>query len=518
MFLFRWLWNGLRWLFGLLVPLYANVKVLPQKPWLRTGLRVFVIAAILAGLTFLNYWLDLERLLRVPYPLLRQIWLPLVFVLAYLLVLIAFRLWNLLGPDPTPSPYPEIETAWRISLRRLERANIDLANTPVFLVLGGCTGSLEHVFAATLHPNLQRHTPRSLDAPLQVFGSSEGVFVCCPEISLSAKVARMLATPAECETDPDTAPDQTDQVQTDPFAALLRLQEPDKARTGATPGGRAEASGPLWDDDTCSPALPRVAALLSDNDTRRQCRLQLLYLCQLIKQSRSDLLPINGVLVLIPTLVLENPAIAQQYGAIWRNDWDIASEVLGVQCPLVLAVCDLHQLRGAAAFIARLSEAQRQLGLGQAFPLMPDLPPNAAVQQRNQSLQWLGQTFFPTLINALMRLDDPSNAQLLLFLYEVCQRTEQLPACVDAALPPLVDPPLRYAGTWLIANGPDAETLQGFAAPPLDRLIQLQSYSVWSSSTLQRDQQLKQLAQLGLIGLATIVLVAAAIGVWSLLR
>jgi hypothetical protein len=518
MFLFRWLWNGLRWLFGLLVPLYDSVKVLPQKPWLRVILRVLVIVAILAGLTFLNYWLDLEQLLRVPYPLLRQIWLPLVFVLAYLLVLIAFRLWQLLGPDPTPSPYPEIEAAWRVSLRRLERANVNLASTPVFLVLGGGNGPVEHLFAAAFQPNLQRYTPRMLDAPLQVFGWSEAVFVCCPEISLSAKVARLLAKPAEAEADQPNAQSQPPQVQPDPFAALLRLQEPDQPQQNAATSDRAVASGPLWDDDARTPGLSRLTILLSDADTRRQCRLQLLYLAQLIQQARPDLPPINGLLVLVPMLALDNLPIAQQFGAIWRNDWDIANEVLGVQCPVVIAVCDWHDRPGAETLIGRLSEAQRRLGLGQAFPLCPDLPPASATQQRDDSLHWLAQRFLPTLVNALLRLNEPSNAQLLLLLHDVWQRLERLPACLDAALPPLADPPLRYAGTWLVANGPDPQGSQGFAAPALDRLIQLQQYAVWSAATRRRDRQLNQLARLGLVGVAVVGLLLAGLFVWLLSR
>ena len=86
--LFTNIWMGLKWLFKLIATPLAKIKpgggrVVGQV--VRWGLHALFVIGILVGLAILNYQLDLQKLLRVPWPVLGKTWLPLLFSLVYLL-------------------------------------------------------------------------------------------------------------------------------------------------------------------------------------------------------------------------------------------------------------------------------------------------------------------------------------------------------------------------------------------------------------------------------------------------
>ncbi len=51
----------------------------------RWAVHALVVLAVVAALFWLNHVLDLDRVLRSPWPALHQVWLPLLFLLAYAL-------------------------------------------------------------------------------------------------------------------------------------------------------------------------------------------------------------------------------------------------------------------------------------------------------------------------------------------------------------------------------------------------------------------------------------------------
>src|SRR3954454_9808741 len=92
------LWQGVKAVPGLVVPFLARAGDVRGWPaWVRWAVHVAAVAAVLAGLGFLNYYFDLEKVLQAPWPLLRLVWLPLLFLLLYALVWLGWWLWRLLG-------------------------------------------------------------------------------------------------------------------------------------------------------------------------------------------------------------------------------------------------------------------------------------------------------------------------------------------------------------------------------------------------------------------------------------
>src|SRR6267142_4318184 len=108
MFIFRWIWNGIKWLGGILFPFLAkasDVRTVGRK--LRWVIHFAMVLGILVGLGFLNYALDVGKLLDTPHPYLRRIWLSLLFLLVYLLAWVGWWLWTLLGAEQESSAHAD---------------------------------------------------------------------------------------------------------------------------------------------------------------------------------------------------------------------------------------------------------------------------------------------------------------------------------------------------------------------------------------------------------------------------
>ena len=82
-----------------------------------------------------------------------------------------------LETPPTAGAWPEVESAWADARRALQEANIDLAATPAFLIVGPLGpeihAALESLGAAKL--------PLPAEAPLQAFARPGSIFIAFPE-------------------------------------------------------------------------------------------------------------------------------------------------------------------------------------------------------------------------------------------------------------------------------------------------------------------------------------------------
>ena len=79
MFLFKWIGGFFTGLLGLFAPMFTLAKGLGRPNsaarWVLHALLVIVTLALLA---FIQYKFEIGRYISAPYPLLRQIWLPLM--------------------------------------------------------------------------------------------------------------------------------------------------------------------------------------------------------------------------------------------------------------------------------------------------------------------------------------------------------------------------------------------------------------------------------------------------------
>jgi hypothetical protein len=105
------IWNGVRQLIGLILPFFARARDLRNVgPQFRKVLHVLLVVAILVVLGVIHYLLDLGRLLPTAGLLLRNLWLPFLFLLVYVLSWLGWWLWKLLQPEAEASPSTKPES------------------------------------------------------------------------------------------------------------------------------------------------------------------------------------------------------------------------------------------------------------------------------------------------------------------------------------------------------------------------------------------------------------------------
>ncbi len=130
------LWNGVKNVAGLILPVGNRAASARMSPGVRWALHLLVIALVLVGLYFLNSILGIPNLIPGSLRLLAYVWLPILFLLMYTLAWLGWWLWVLWSAEEAASYYPEIDSAWEEAMRTLAQANIRLTDLPLFLVLG----------------------------------------------------------------------------------------------------------------------------------------------------------------------------------------------------------------------------------------------------------------------------------------------------------------------------------------------------------------------------------------------
>ncbi len=201
------LWNGAKWLFKLIaLPVTKLRGMRGVRQFVRWSLHFACVALALLGLWYLNDTFELEKVLRVPFPLLRQVWLPLLAFTIYLLTWVGWWLWRLLGTTDAVSEHPDIDRAWKEATAALEQAGIDITHTPLFLVLGRPSGSETDFFNATRLPFTVPQVPRSETAPVRVCANNEAIYVTCADVSLLSHLAAVLAEFADVQPEHHLTP------------------------------------------------------------------------------------------------------------------------------------------------------------------------------------------------------------------------------------------------------------------------------------------------------------------------
>src|SRR5439155_2144823 len=190
------IWNGFRQLLGLILPFFSRARDLKgMGPQFRRFLHILLVVVILVGLGILNRVMDWDKLVPAPWPL-PQIWLPLLFLLVYILSWLGWWLWKLLEPVEEASVFPDIDEAWAEGMKALEQGNIDITEVPLFLVVGKSAAPEEAMFAAAQLNLSVKQSPRRGDAPVHVYANRDGLYVTCAGACLSGRQAEILAAGA----------------------------------------------------------------------------------------------------------------------------------------------------------------------------------------------------------------------------------------------------------------------------------------------------------------------------------
>jgi hypothetical protein len=535
--------SGVQSLVGLVLPLFGKAKQLPGRHSpLRWVLHIAVVAALLVGLWYANQYFRLPGLIPSRFRILRESWLPILFLLVYTLCWLGWWLWQLLAPEAAIQRFPDLEAAWAEALEAMRRDGIDITEAPLFLVLGEPEAKHAPLFRACQVKFTVNPAPESPDAPLHVYANRDAIYVICPTASLLARQAAILTGDSVTMlAPPSAAPAAADEPNPseDPLGGTLRPEEAgglvrqmQAVLTQAGKEGRSPRQltdeerrklGQLERRDRPRPSLLRNVEVLEHLTARLE------HLCQLIVRDRWPFCPVNGLLVLVPYAALESDQVALTTGDIIHRELIIVRHALKVHCPLFTLVCDLETVPGFTEFIGRFSETERQQRVGQRCPLVPLLQRREtampAREREDQNLEgmfhslahWLCGTFFSGWVYKKFRLETPnkaplatvvkSNGRLFLFLEDLHERQERLAILLAHALVEESGPPL-FGGCYFAGTGKNPATEQAFVAGVFRRLPEEQNWVAWTPEALAEEEGYQRWVRRGW-GLLIVISVAA---------
>jgi hypothetical protein len=540
-------WKGLKGLGKVLILPIVAIRERPRIPvWLLWGLHAVLVALALGGLGWLGYWMGLDGDVAAHSEFLRRTWLPLLCLLTYAGGWVAWWLVRQLRAPSEQGEHPDLDEAWHDALQALDRSGIDLAATPLYLVLGKPAGPELTFFQAARMPLAVAQTT-SGEQPLRVFAQPDAVYVCTSGVSLLAETARRLGSVQQAEVVPSRAlPAAPSGVPAPALAvtAAIRGSVGAASRSAGTAVAErpapqavtrdlataARSSAALDDlesltraasDDFAGPAgaVAVTEQLHADEVQRQVARLD--YACQLIAHSRSPYCPLNGVLVLLPYGGFASDAKAAQCAAALELDLRTVAEATRVACPVVSVVCDLERAPGGREFLQRFPAEQRDRRLGVQLPLADHVDERALRENIELATRWSLVDMAAGLINRLFEFggaDAPArsaaaagNVALYRLLFDLRELQPRLARCLTRALTASGAWHWRLCGLYLAATGPDTLREQAFARGVPAQLAEVQDAVAWTPRAIDEDQAWRRWTMAGYAGLAGFLALLATV-------
>lgn len=531
MLIFQRLWQGVTRLRGLILPVFAKARdVRSVGRTVIWAMHLTLLIAVLVGLGFLNQALDLEKLLEAPLPLLKKIWLPFLFFIVYLLTWLGWWLWVLLGAEEERSIYPDIDRAWEQAVAALEAAGIQMAEVPIFLVLGQPEGTEQALFAGSQLELSIESVPKDFGAPLHVYASPDAVFLTCAGASLLGRQAQKLMEEEAPPPLPKSAPVTDSQVLSSPS---VNLPPVDPATGAPALAGGSQVKAPesvqltmesqllVAEKEPSTRMKPARLPLLKNTEEVMRLASRLKHLCWLILRERRPYCPVNGILLLIPYAATDSDAEANQTGLVCQKDLQALRDVLQINCPLFALVCDMENATGFREFIDRFPKGHRQRRLGQQFPYVADLNPTSGGQLIDSGVQWICQELFPPLIYRLMRLEKAGqdklsptlrgNMNLYELLCEMRGRRQRLGRILAQAIDSEAAEPILFGGCYLAATGRSSRE-QAFIAAVFHRLLENQNFVSWTEASRAEEADFRRWVRYGYTAIAIFTVVLFAMG------
>jgi hypothetical protein len=506
----------------------------PRRPWWHYALHILGLVVIVLVLWWLNYVLDLDKVLRAPWPVLHQFWLPMLFLLGYALYWLGRILWKLLAPVAEISEFPDIDEAWDEGLAALKQAGIAVSQVPLFLVLGHPRGSTKEFFDSSQMNLPVRHIPRKREAPIHFTATPEGIWITCEGASLMGRQVDILhenasptapTTPAEPSM--EEIPDGPPPIEYEQSGESMAQQKAELAEAEALHAGASPSPVLLMADQPAGAGLrlrKNRAPLLKNNEevTRLTARLQ--HLCHLVTRVRQPFCPINGVLVILPLAATANIEDASQTGAVCQHDLATLRASLQVHAPMLVVLADMEQVPGFCELLEQFPEAkQRQFVLGQPFPLMPDLDQPDVPRMIGKGITWLFETLFPANVYKLLRAEQANqprgtvlraNGKLYQLLVEMRERYRGLNHILTRSLGSSTDGPLLFGGCFLAATGTDPAREQAFVHGVLRQMIENQNYVSWTKEAMAEEAEYLRWTRLGYLVILAMVVTTVMLGYW----
>lgn len=542
--------DGLKWVGGLVLPMFARARdVRSLNPTLRWILHFVILATILIVVNVLFNLIAGRYLISTSAPGgVRRYWPALFLLSLYTLCWLGWWIYQILMEPPPVSEFPDIDAAWEEALRALDSAGIDLTEAPLFLVLGRPEAPEEGLFEAA-QLNLRVHfVPRRAEAPLHVYANRDGIYVTCAGASALGFQAALLVGEAQMADGGRGAQrpsyesfDDSRSIAADSLGYEGRTNDPreidkwmrmkeiiSRARSQGrgpnelTPEEAHELESLEGGGSSAAPGTDRPRPLLHQSNSEvERCEARFRHLCSLIVRDRRPYCPVNGVLVLLPLASTDSDELSGEIAACVQDDLGVARRELRVNYPIFSVMCDLDRVPGYAELTGRLPKPALSQRMGQRFPFSPEVSPEEIPSRIESSIRHIGDSFFPTLVRNLWRIEETSdveaaatheNTQLFRFLSDIRERQRRLARINARAMPrDLADGPLMFGGCYLAGTNREAGATPAFVRGIFQRVSKHQEDVSWNRAALADDARCDRLASTGFLVIA--ILIALFLGV-----
>jgi hypothetical protein len=479
--------------------------------WLVHFTLVVVLFVLLHAI---NQTFDICRMVRSPWPMLREFMLPILFLLFYSLLWIGWWLWKLINLQDKDTGCADIDAAWNEALASLDRAGISLQETPVFLIVGQTPRSDSELFDAAQIPLLVNQSPAAREAPLHVYANREAIFVACRELSLLARQASYL-----CPTETDVALERESIGDLGKTSLLGEVPEETFESLGA---GTAQAATATLAPTTQSVAQAKSRLkqrLLKSPPLVAQMSMRLRHLCRLIIDERSPYCPVNGILLAIPANSINTEEDSFEMGAVARYELGLIEDTLQVRCPWSVLM-ESSDAPGFEEFVSRLPSDLIARRLGCDFPLSPDLDSRKVPEEIESSVQHGLRVTLSTAAYKLMEAPDNNkqrpgalpNEKIHSLLRDMHWRADRIAHVTTRALAGLSAGPPLMAGCFIVGTGIQSPHQRAFVRGVLQQAVDNQSYVSWTKSAIEEERDDNRLALFGYAG--TGLLLAVLMSLW----
>lgn len=391
----------------------------------KRGLELMIVVVVCLFLGWLNWTLGLDKHLAGPAAF-RKVWLGLVALLLYATVRFVMLLCSQLPKHS--SQFPDIAKALQAGVDAAFEARISLQDSPLFLVLGADeTVEQAMVSSSFVGDRLKVDSP---DLPLHWHGDADAIWLTTPGVSsISQQHARVSASRNSA-------------------SIQARLTVAEKKEAGQ--------------------------------------RLQ--YMAQLIKKLRSPVVPVNGVLLMIPYQWTEDPELSALADTV-KLDMASLQEAFGVKCMCLVIMHGIDQSKEFDAYIQSMPANARQRRCGCTLPAFSEYTEADGTELHG----WL-EGFLRQQIYRFYQADRSreSNGRLFRLLRSFHAVEAGFCRVLNNAFPSDVEEKFYLGGVYLAAlNGSEKTFFDGVAA----KLASDHDECVgWNNGALAGDRKIRRTA------------------------
>ncbi len=520
MFLFRWIGGFFKGLGSLLAPMFGMAKGLasPNRTT-RWVLHVLAVLTVLLLLGFIQWFFDIGRFISAPLPYLRQAWLPTVGLLIYLNMWLIWLVWRLYDPNPTSSPWPDIDYSWNQVTAALYRSGIDPSKVPLFLILGRPPSGTSVLFESARLPLDINGVPEAQLSPVQVFAGKQAAFIVCSDTCLLGLFGDRVS---------NLAPS---------FLGTLASQTP--ATSSGTGSSLPESSpaGPelskmmpaLAGPESQGPSQEEIRPLSRDPEALARCQSRLEHVCRLLRGMRHPWCPVNGIVALLPEQCTADEFMASQGGILAQRDLAMAIRTLGVEVPVITLFSGGEGIPGFREFLGLIPKEKRDQRLGKPIPLALVKDDVRRSEIIRKTIHWQCAELIPRLIMRTFQmrvadagggrmqfsqLDTRTNRQLIRLIRAIRTRRDTMGSLCVRLIEGNPDNRVRLSGCYLAATG-TVRRGQGFLTDLFAQLFEGQNFVAWTHQAVKAERRLGWMTLVGYLVTAglTVFTVLYAMGI-----